>query len=219
MGIYAELLFINIHDQLAGNFPVLRRICSDTYWHALTRDFMRRHQSRTPLFTEVGQEFIDYLQAERTPRDDDWPFLLELAHYEYVELVVAIHPDEPGCRIDPTGGLMEGIPVISPTARHLAYRWPVHRIGPGYLPDEPPTEHTYLVVHRDHHDRVHFVETNAVTHRLLQLAEAEPTWTGARLLQTIADELHHPDPLAVIQGGQAMLEALRQRQIVLGVAA
>ena len=39
MGVYAELLFNNINDQLASNFPVLREISSDTYWHGLACDF------------------------------------------------------------------------------------------------------------------------------------------------------------------------------------
>ena len=57
----------------------------------MVRDFMRRHRSTTPLFTEVGQEFLAYLQDERGPQAGDWPFMLELAHYEYVELDAMLH--------------------------------------------------------------------------------------------------------------------------------
>lgn len=216
MGIYTELLFNNIHDQLAGNFPVLRAICSDAYWHQIVRDFMRRHESKTPLFTEVGQEFIAYLQSEHEPQSNDWPFLLELAHYEYVELAVAISPDETDAEADPNGDLLEGTPVVAPTAWHLAYRWPVHQIGPDYLPDEPPEDYTHLVVYRDRLDDVHFLQINAVTHRLLQLAKEQPAWTGLQLLKAIADELNHPEPQAVIEGGRAMLDELRQRNVILG---
>jgi hypothetical protein len=219
MGIYTELLFNNINDQLSGNFPILRGICSDAYWHDLVRDFMRRHTCTTPLFTEVGQEFLAYLQDEREARHDDWPFMLELAHYEYVELAVAIRPDDgplPG--LDPNGDLLRGVPVIAPTAWSLAYVWPVHRIGSAYLPSEPPAEPTHLVVYRDRLDDVRFLQINAVTQRLLQLAGEQPAWPGLHLLQAIAAELNHPSPDAVIDGGRAMLEELRQRNVILGAA-
>jgi len=62
MAIYTELFFNNINEQLSSNFPVLRQITSDERWHAMVRDFMIRHRSQTPLFTEIGQEFLEYLQ-------------------------------------------------------------------------------------------------------------------------------------------------------------
>ena len=98
----------------------------------MVRDFMVRHRSLTPLFTEVGQEFLEYLQQEREPQPDDWPFMLELAHYEYVELAVAISTaDEQLGEFDPNGDLLRGRPLVGPTAWNLSYQWPVHTIGPG----------------------------------------------------------------------------------------
>ncbi len=195
MAIYTELFFNNIDDQLSGNFPVLRQITSDERWYAMVRDFMVRHRSETPLFTEVGQEFLDYLQDEREARPDDWPFMLELAHYEYVELAVSISTaDEVPERFDPNGDLLHGQPVVGPTAWNLIYQWPVHTIGPEYLPDEPPDEPTHLVVYRDRLDDVHFLQINAVTQRLLQLLKENPQHTGLDVLKTIAEELAHPDP-------------------------
>jgi len=217
MGIYTELLFNNINDQLSGNFPILRGICSDAYWHGVVRDFMRLHTCMTPLFTEVGQEFLAYLQDERETHHDDWPFMLELAHYEYVELAVAIHTeDDPVPSLDPDGDLLQGVPFIAPTAWNLSYTWPVHQIGNEYLPDAPPSEPTHLVVYRDPLDEVRFLQINAVTQRLLQLAKEQPGWTGLDLLQAIATELNHPTPEAVIDGGSAMLEELRRRDVILG---
>ena len=219
MAVYEELLFNNTNDQLSSNFPVLHEISNEDYWRGLVRDFMRKHRSTTPLFTEVGQEFIAYLQQEREPHADDWPFLLELAHYEYVELAVAISlNDEPLLQVDPNGDLLQGIPVVAPTAWNLTYRWPVHQLGPEYLPRDPPSAPTHLVVYRDRLDDVHFLQINAVTQRLLQLAKEQPSWTGLDLMETIADELNHPTPQTVIEGGKAMLDELRQRNVILGSA-
>lgn len=217
MAIYTEIFFNNINDQLAGNFPVLRQITSDEGWYALVRDFMLKHRSVTPLFSEVAQEFLEYLHQEREPQAADWPFMLELAHYEYVELAVAISTaDEQLGDFDPNGDLLQERPLIGPTAWNLSYQWPVHTIGPENLPQAPSAEPTHLVVYRDRIDDVHFLEINAVTQRLMQLLKENPEQTGLDVLKTIAQELNHPDPDTVIAAGKELLDDLRQRNVILG---
>ncbi len=217
MGIYTELFFNNIDDQLSTNFPILRQISSDEQWYAMVRDFMIRHRAETPLFTEVGQEFLEYLRQERKPHANDWPFMLELAHYEYVELAVYIsEEDDELADIDPNGDLLEGRPAVAATAWNLSYQWPVHHIGPDHLPDEQPNEPTHLVVYRDRLDEVHFLEINAVTQRLLQLLKENPKLSGLDVLKTIAEELAHPDVDTVIKAGKDILDDLRQRNVILG---
>ena len=220
MGIYTEIFFNNINDQLSANFPILRQITGDEHWHKMVRDFMVQHRSETPLFTEVGLEFIDYLQHEREALPSDWPFMLELAHYEYVELAVAIsNADDALGDYDPNGDLLQGHPVVAPTAWNLTYQWPVHTIGPEYLPNEAPSEPTHLVVYRDRQDEVHFLQINAVTQRLLQLLKETPQQTGLDVLNSIAEELAHPDSGAVVEAGKQLLDDLRRRNVILGTRA
>lgn len=217
MAIYTEIFFNNIDDQLSTNFPVLRAITGDEPWKAMVRDFMARHRSETPLFTRFGLEFVEYLQCEREPRPGDWPFMLELAHYEYVELAVAISTaDQALGAYDPNGDLLAGRPLVGPTAWTLSYRWPVHRIGPHYLPDTPPAEPTHLVVFRDGDDAVHFLQINAVTQRTLQLLKENPEHTGLDVLNRVAAELAHPDPDLVVCTGSELLQDLRRRDVILG---
>ncbi len=220
LAIYRELFYNNVESLLAGNFPVLRRLLDDGHWHALVRDFYARHRCETPLFPEIAQELLDYLANEREADPRDPPFLLELAHYEWVELALAISDAEPDLgAVDPNGDLLAGIPVVSPLAWSLSYRFPVHRIGPDYRPSEPGPEPTHLVVYRDRQDRVGFLEINAVTQRLLTLLHDQPDqpgWTGRALLTQIASELCHPNPELVIASGTSLMHDLRARQILLG---
>jgi hypothetical protein len=217
MAVYTELFFNNINEQLSGNFPVLRQILDDADWQAMVRDFMIRHRSETPLFTEVGLEFLAYLRDEREPQPGDWPFMLELAHYEYVELAVAISCADEGLgEYDPNGDLLEGRPLVGPTAWNLTYQWPVQTIGPEHLPDEVPQEPTHLVVYRDRQDEVGFIEINPVTRRLLELVESEPSATGEELLLTIAQELSHPQPRVVVDAGQEIFNSLYEKGIIPG---
>jgi uncharacterized protein len=220
MAIYRELFFNNVRDLLGRSFPVLRKLLGDGAWDAMVRDWLVRHRAQTPLFLELPQEFLAYLREERDPAATDPPFLAELAHYEWVELALNIDEREPDMDgIDEHGDLLTGRPVLSPLAWSLAYTWPVHRIGPGYRPSEPPPEPTRLVVYRDHRDRVGFLEINLVTARLLELLaeDASPRPTGRECLQQIAAELSHPEPETVVRGGAAILAQLRACDVLLGV--
>lgn len=215
MKVYRELFYNNVESFIANGFPVLRKLYDDMSWHRLVRDYFSRHQSHTPYFHGIAEEFLRYLQEERGSQPEDPSFLLELAHYEWVELALGISEDElDDISAQPDGDLMAGIPVLSPLAWNLAYQYPVHRISPDFRPSS--TQPTHIVVYRDRKDRVGFLEINAVTARLLQLIEEQPERTGREQLQAIAQELQHPKPEVVIEGGREMLEGLRQRDIILG---
>jgi uncharacterized protein len=214
MKIYRELFYNNVEGFLASAFPVLRKITPDTRWHAMARDFFSRHQSHQPLFHKIAEEFLEYLEHERGKVKGDPPFLRELAHYEWVELALALAPAA-DVAVDADGDLLEGVPVPSKLAWVLSYSFPVHRIGPEFQPRAPDKTPTHLVVYRTRDDEVKFMEANAVTARLLQLM-APGRATGRQLLKRIAREMEHPHPETVIGQGAAILESLRQRDIILG---
>jgi hypothetical protein len=218
MGIYRDLLYNNVESFLANSFPVLRKIHDDLRWHALIRDYFRTHRAHTPMFPRMPREFVQYLEGERGAVDGDFPFLAELAHYEWVEIALSFDPrDLDFTGVDPDGDLLAGKPVASPLAWPLAYQFPVHRIGPDFLPASAPETPTYVVVYRDREDRVGFLELNPVTARLLELIREEGGISGHDLLLQIAGELRHPAPETVVEGGRRALQELRDKDIVLGV--
>lgn len=235
MAIYRDLFFNNMSSLLQPVFPVVHQLLGPSRWQALVRDFMVHHRANTPLFPELAQELLDYLGRERPERlaarpgqdkngnqavkegASDPPFLLELAHYEWVEMALTISDEEITPQLaDPDGDLLAAIPVLSPLAWALSYCFPVHRIGPDYQPAEPPAQPTQLVVYRNRQDQVAFLEINLVTARLLQLMKDHPTQTGLRLLETVANEMQHPKPGQVINAGAGLLADLRTRDVIIG---
>lgn len=217
MAIYRDLFYNNIEGFLATNFPVLKSILSEKNWHELARDFFVTHRCKTPYFLEIAEEFLGYLQQERQAEPWDPPFMLELAHYEWTELVLSIAdeesiPDE----VDPNGDLVEAVPVLSSLVWNLSYRFPVHRISAEFMPDRVPDEPSHLVVFRDRTDEVRFLEINAVTQRLIQLMKENPDARGLDLIETIATELGYEDAQAVLPAGTRFLEDLRSRGIIVG---
>ena len=217
MDIYRQLFFNNINKFLANNFPVLRQLYDDEAWRQLARDFYTEHRCQTPLFPELPKEFLRYLQDQRQDRPGDPEFLLELAHYEWVELALSMDENELEDTVaNSTGDLMEEVPVLSPLAWPLSYRYPVHRIGPGFEPEAPPDEATHILVYRDRSYQVKFMQLNDVSRLLLNLLQENRGLTGLELLREIASRINHPDPSVVIDNGKKLLQELRSKDILLG---
>jgi uncharacterized protein len=215
MAIYRDLVYNNVESFIAGGFPVLRSIYSDNSWHKMVRDFLARHKCHTPYFLEISQEFLAYLQNDRQAHNEDPAGLLELAHYEWVELALTIAEDETEFNsIDSNGDLLENHPVLSNLAWSLTYSLPVHQMSADFLPEQAETP-THLVVYRDRLDEVHFMEINAVTARLLQLINDMPGACGKEILHIIANELQ-ADVTVVMQGGLISLQELQSKGIILG---
>lgn len=229
MGVYRDLLFGNVENFLAETLPLTRSVLAADAWHELVRDFFVRHRARSPYFRDIPREFLDHLERAPGTAADDVPFLRELAHYEWVELALAAHPDveqpaeqpaEPPAGFE--GDPLDGHPRVSPLAWPLCYRYPVQRVAadwPDRWPQEAPEEPTRLLAYRDRADAVRRIELNAVSARLFGLLSehaADGAYTGRRALETICAELRHPDPAQVLAGGAALLADWRARGILLG---
>ncbi len=212
MNIYNELLYNNVEGFLLACFPVLRKVLGVRKWAKLVRGFFSTHRSHTPYFRQIPDEFVQFLQNEWRPPEGYPPYLLALAHYEWIELVLSVSNRSVDCDINAAGNLLDGMPVLNPVLANLHYDWPVHRIAPRRK--VRPAE-TYLLVFRDDHDRVKFTEINAFTARLLTLLEPG-TLNGRAALEQIAMESRHPDPVLILQAGGALLEDLRARGAILG---
>ena len=212
LAVYRDLLFNNVESLLAGNFPVIRQLLDGEPWQALVREFFRDHRCQTPLFPEIGREFLRFLEA-REPSDP--PFLSELAHYEWVELALQISDAELPAH-DAQGDLLDGMPVLSPLAWPLAYAWPVHRIGPDHRPGSPPAEPTLLLVRRGPDGEVRFSQLSPLAFRLLQRLDAAPTLSGRAQLEALAAEAGHADVDALVEQGAALLKQMHGAGVVLG---
>lgn len=214
MRVYNELLLNNLEGFLLACFPVLRRILGQRAWNRLVRDFFSEHACQSPIFRQIPEEFVQYLQQERQSRKDDPPWLPHLAHYEWIELALSVSPlDMSNLHANPDGDLMSGHPRLNPVHALCRYPYAVHRLSPKTRTAMP--QETLILAHRDPEDVVRFIEINPVTARLVELL-ASGELTGAVALEQIVAELQHPKPETVIQGGIDILHQLRAAKVILG---
>jgi len=219
--IYSDLIFNNVEGFLSGSFPVLRELYQEQDWLVLVRAFIKHHPSHSPYFLHISQEFIQFLQQEFEPGPADPAFILELAHYEWVELALDVAVDNiPAAAMAVEQALSLGPEVLlksalslSPLAWPLSYQFPVHQISPEFQPVQPAEQVSFIVAYRQA-EVVKFLETNGPTVRLLVLLSQQPGSTVEALLRVLAEELKHPDLKQFLQFGCQMIEDLIEKEIV-----
>jgi hypothetical protein len=216
MQVYNELVYNNLEGFLLACFPVLRKVLGKRKWSKLVREFFAVHRCHTPFFRQIPDEFVHYLKNERGDRAEDPAFLQDLAHYEWVELMLSVSNKEIDLTgIDPDGDLLGGRPALNPLLSLQSYAYAVHHISPKFKPVAGEKEETHFAILRNRADEVKFILLNPVSLHLLQLLEST-TLSGEEALMQIAHELKHPNPQVVLSSGLDIMQCLRASQVILG---
>jgi len=185
---YQSLFFNNLASFFTQIFPVTVAILGEQRWQEIIREYMVKHDAKTPLFHELGEEFLLFLEGEFEPQKSDPPFLLELAHYEWVELALSVSTEvgfEEGGSVSNEDLQWNRGYQLSPVAWPLAYDWPVHRLSLNDQPKQAPETATTLLIYRtleqsdavdsQHIERVDFIELSPLLYQFLIALESAPS--------------------------------------------
>ena len=221
--IYARLLYSKIEGSLHTCFPIVCELLGTVLWRQLVQAFIREHYCQSPLYREIPDEFIEYLMNQ-IPQMELPEFIIDLAHFEWMELVLETARSEMVDAIFPIqGDPLTIIPVLNPVLHRLHYRYPVQtitasnnywknwqtRVKP--YEQEPIT----LAGYRDMQYNIQFIKLNAVTTRLIELLK-EGFYTQEQVLLQLAVELHYSNPETILSFGIDILQQLEQQQIIIG---
>lgn len=217
MAVYRDAVFNNIFEFVSVCFPVCQAAIGKRAWRALLKDFFKSYPAQSPIFREIPQQFLNYLNSQ--PQQKTRPaflappiYLAQLAHYEWVELAVSALQTE-SVKLSKKTNLLSEKPVLVPAHMLLEYDFAVQKIGKGKLPKT--IEKTYLLVFRNAEFAVKFIELNPITFQLLKMV-SENDMTGEQALTSLAEALQHPDPDTVIQFGAEILRDLAHQQAIIG---
>ncbi len=210
MQVYRDLFFNNISNLIKQTFPILASLHHADEWSQLIRSFYQSEHNKTPYFTEISAEFVQFLKTY--PEDKKRPFMAELAHYEWLELSVEKNQKQPVFSDIEPSKLLSQRPVISPWVNAHSYHYPVHQIGVDYQP-RTYQEDSHLMVWRDRHDAVHFAQLNTGSYALLkQLQQGDKTGHEAILSIFNQDSALTEDK--IIEFGQQQLLKWVQQDII-----
>ena len=210
--IYNELFFNNIEGFVASAFPILKSLYEDTSWIAIVRQFFVLHDCKSPYFLVISKEFLAFLQHTYDVTEQDPAFMLELAHYEWVELDVAVYQStDDYCDI--TDWVSQPL-YLRDTARNLSYMFPVHQISQDFMPVNASEQPHYFVVYRDTDEEVAFISSNPMTALLLNQLEQNPGITLATLVEEVAIQLPQFSYEQLSAGAQQTLNAMAELKII-----
>lgn len=211
--LYSDLIFHDTEAHLSACFPIARTVMGKRAWTALVRDFIKGHDCASPYFHEIPDELMRYIETERDPRKTDAPFLKDLMHYEWSELVLSISGNLTPQLAPVPGILADGIPVLNPVLAVTDYRYPVHLVSSRFKPDEPQA--TYILAFRDAAHHVRFLSLNPVTLRLVAILMDERLSGLEAVEKTVRDlSLHEVDKARA--GGLVILQNLWEAGAILG---
>lgn len=209
LDVYRELLFNNVTSFVSSAFPVLKSLYRERQWQQLLQQFFACYRCETPYFLYIAKSFLDFLQHQYQLQCDDPVFMLELAHYEWLELELATRKvDDSVALSDLTNEPLQ----FSALASVQAYQYPVHQICREFQPTE--TQTSFLLIHRDADDEVKFIALNQLTTLLLQLLEQQPGLTLSNLVQQISPYVPQLDSVQLFAGAEQILTNFAEKGIV-----
>ncbi|SMG64141.1 conserved hypothetical protein [methanotrophic bacterial endosymbiont of Bathymodiolus sp.] len=223
INVYAKLLHSKIEGSLQACFPITRELLGATLWHLLVQEFIKQHRCQSPLYREIPDEFIDYLIHEK-PQIALPEFITDLAHYEWIELILETENSSHANTIFPVSDdLLAITPALNPVLHLLHYRYPVQSITAldehwKNWQDRPtPYEQKSVILAgiRDANYKIHFIELNAVTARLIELIQ-QGFSNGKQVLIELAAELDYDDHETILPFGADILQQLTTQQIIIG---
>lgn len=213
--IYRDLFFNNIKGFLSSGFPVLNSILDSEVWETMARQFFVDHDCRSPFFVDISKEFVEYLANEVEETDYAYPFIAELAHYEWLELDVSTRKCKP---LVVRNLYAEDITAeisfqFSPLAELVSYHWPVHQISPNLIPDAPSEVPNFFIVYRNTNHEVTFSNINQVTAHLVNCVVNMESVNITELTQLMLEALPQLPEDTVKQASKDMVMQMLNSEI------
>lgn len=191
LAVYQDLFFNNLCGFFSSIFPVLSARLGEAVVQGLVRQFLAKHAAQTPLFHELGQEFLAFLQTQYVADESDPAFLLELAHFEWVGLAVLIEPQEGPLNDEDALLDWQAIYQLSPVAWPLAYEWPVHEIDAQNTIEKPDWP-SFLLVFRDDEDAIQKMTLSPLLYELLLGFMDNQSASAEQVLWGLAEQMQQP---------------------------
>lgn len=214
MAVYRELFFNNMSGFVSNAFPVLKSLYSERRWYHLVQQFFKHHDCQSPLFSDIAQEFLIFLQNEYVLEAQDPPFMLELAHYEWLELVVSIECVSPHQKTIKSSDITSAQLCLSACAKVAQYAYDVQHISLDYQPQHPVENPQFFCVYRDESDDVSFLTLTPLTAQVLVYLSQFESLTYHNIYTWLTQTFVMMEPEALQAGCLEILIQLSSKGVV-----
>ncbi len=235
--LYEELLFASVEDTLSSLFPVTYHFLKPE-WNSLVEKYRRQFPNRSFQLYHVAQDFPEFVQG-LSGYMKKYPFLWDLALYEWLEIEVLNQEDDPlpsdlqpGFPAEPSM-LSVFMPVLNPIRRQHTFQYPIpailteasrrEEVGQGFdaftLDGQPvqPIETTMLIYRDPETFKARFFNLTPLTGALIEvMAEHQSYEVSFKLIHTSVEALAQVPYETLAQQGIGLLNQCFQQKILLG---
>lgn len=216
LAIYRRLVHNAIRQFLQAGFPVLQQVLTTKQWRVITDEFIGQHRAHSPVFSDIGAEFVDFvatfdlaqLKIKGLPA-----WLFELAHYERLEVDV-LHAsfDEV---LEPVTELTDATQLhLNSTAVVAVYQYPVASISSSHKPEEPLKEPCCMLVYRKPAEQqVSFMQINTLTALVLEELGSQAL-NFTQLFERLQVQLPNHSPEQLAHGLLALIQDFCERFVL-----
>lgn len=186
--LYRDLARNALEDPLPDCFPITHGLLEEAeLWDDCVDAFLASRTIQSAYYRDVNPAFVAWL-AESAWGQERWPFLLQLAHFEYIEVEILRWPDEPSATDLRPGPDAESRVVFDGATRNLAYAFRVHEATQD--DPEPSAGETFLLGYRDAEGDFAYSELSAHASAFLaRCLEGESVGAAASALNLELEEV------------------------------
>jgi len=178
LAAYRELARLSLVDPIETMFPITRALLErEGTWEGCIDAFLQARCVASRHYRDIAPAFLGWL-TETGWGQATWPFLLELAHAELLEVLVARFPEgTPRAGLHDEPGPGDRL-VLDPATQVVSYRHAVHRTSEAApVPEARPT---HLLAYRNGDGRPQLLDLTPAAAALLVRAQTE-SLAGAAL--------------------------------------
>jgi uncharacterized protein len=186
--IYRTHVYKGIKAFLRRAYPITEDALGDLLFDQLVRDFMREHKAQSPQVTRMMGELYTYAKRVDYATRMHRPWLLDLLHFEWIEIEVHRMEDRPAPHWKEEGDLWTDPLILNPHHRLDRYSYPVFRVHPSEFDGRQGTYFLFTYRHPEVLN-VRFLEVTPLQAVAL-LAMANEPMPLPEALSLAAEQLH-----------------------------
>jgi hypothetical protein len=221
--LYGGLISYGHQDVMESIFPYCCRLIGKQ-WEETVADYLLKFPPEHYNLNRLCKRFPEYLTTYGATFLKRYPYLSELADYEWIELEkleddrsITVYPHQSLASPDQIARLS---PVVNPTVTVRCYSFDIssinERLESGGKPGKVKAEKSYVAVYR--HPETHqakFVDLGIAAAKIVEQAAAKPS-TYQDLLPIAIEHSDYDDPQKAVLEYLELVEDLQELRIFVG---
>lgn len=222
--LYAELLNIGHQDLMENIYPGCAKLIGDK-WGQIVDHYLEHFPPAHFNLNRAAEHFPQYLREHGYRYTRTYPYIVELADYEWLELDILEHPGKvvkfPQIALTDSGQFASLRPVVNPVLAIRRYKYPIpeivqHLEDDCCVPKDVAPKVTHVIDYRDPDSKdCRFLEVGEITARLVQCALERPVSYKEMIAMSLAEAGQVSAQDCVIQFLE-MVEQLQERSLFVG---